>query len=96
MNISVFGSGMIGGTAALLFAQRGHSIGLCNRRGAESLTEQVTRIGPQARAMRIDEAAHFGELIFLAIPFAEYRRRPAGPLAGKVVVDAITMNSETD
>ena len=44
--IGIIGSGMIGGTAARLFARGGHSVAISNRRGAASLAGLLSEIGP--------------------------------------------------
>jgi predicted dinucleotide-binding enzyme len=88
MNIGIMGSGNIGATAARLFAGAGHEIALSNSRGPESLQELVADIGPHVRAATIEEAADFGDVVLLAIPFFAYETLPADRLAGKVVADA--------
>ena len=90
MRIGIVGSGNIGGTAARLFARAGHEVAVSNRRGPESLRELVDSIGPAARATTVDEAAEWGEVVLLAIPF----RSPEGlprpeSVAGKIVIDAM-------
>lgn len=89
MNIGIVGSGHIGGTAARLFAAAGHQIALSNSRGPESLTQEVQELGPSVRAMTVEEAAAFGDLVLVAIPFGSYETLPAAPLSGKIVIDAM-------
>jgi len=96
MNIGIIGSGMIGGTAARLFAQRGHPVAISNRRGADSMAGLVSEIGQSARAVGIEEAAAFGAVILIAIPFLHYRTLPSAPLAGKIVVDAMNYYPQRD
>jgi 8-hydroxy-5-deazaflavin:NADPH oxidoreductase len=96
MNIGILGSGMIGGTAARLFAQHGHAVAISNRRGPASLAGLVAEIGPQARAATVDEAVAFGEVALLAIPFGEYQTIPAASLAGKIAVDAMNYYPQRD
>ena len=88
MNIGIIGSGNIGGNAARLFAHTGHDVAISNSRGPESLQELVADIGSGARAATVDEAAAFGEVVLLAIPFFAYETLPAAQFTGKVVVDA--------
>jgi 8-hydroxy-5-deazaflavin:NADPH oxidoreductase len=96
MNIGILGSGMIGATAARLFAQQGHAVAISNRRGPASLAGLVAEIGPHARAATVDEAAAFGEAVLLAIPFGEYQTIPAAPLAGKIAIDAMNYYPQRD
>ena len=68
MNIGIIGSGMIGGTAARLFARAGHQVAISNSRGPASLAAFVQETGPGVKAVTLEEAASFGELVLLAIP----------------------------
>ena len=89
MNIGIVGSGNIGATAARLFAEAGHEVAVSNSRGPETLEGLVADIGPSARASTVEEAADFGEVVLVAIPFFAYEALPTDLLAGKTVVDAM-------
>jgi 8-hydroxy-5-deazaflavin:NADPH oxidoreductase len=89
MNIGIVGSGNIGATAARLFAEAGHEVAVSNSRGPETLEGLVAAIGPRARASTVEEAADFGEVVLVAIPFFAYETLPTDLLAGKTVVDAM-------
>ncbi len=89
MKIGIIGSGHIGGTLAKLWAAAGHQVALSNSRGPESLAAQVAAIGHGARAMTVEDAAAFGDVVLVAIPLHAYRALPAGRLAGKIVIDAM-------
>lgn len=88
MRVGIIGSGHIGGTAARLLSAAGHEIALSHASGPESLAEQVLALGPRARAVTVAQAAEFGEVVVLAIPWRSRGDLPAGRLRGKVVVDA--------
>ena len=88
MNIGIIGSGNIGANAARLFAQAGHAVAVSNSRGPDSLRELVDEIGPGAHAATVVEAADFGEVVLVAIPFFARDTLPAEELDGKVIVDA--------
>jgi predicted dinucleotide-binding enzyme len=88
MKIGIIGAGNIGGTAAKLFVQAGHEIAIANRRGVETLTDLVAELGQNAQASSIEEAARFGEIVFVSIPFGKYKTLPAEAFAGKIVVDS--------
>jgi predicted dinucleotide-binding enzyme len=96
MNIGIIGSGNIGATAARLFADAGHEVAVSNSRGPESLVPLVKEIGPRGRAATVEDAADFGELVLVAMPFFAYETLPAEPLAGKVVVDAMNYYERRD
>src|ERR1041385_3604877 len=95
MKIGVIGAGRIGATAARLFARAGHDEALGNSRGPASLADTVAALngevgGSPGRATTADEAASFGEVILLAIPWRSLDRLPkADGLRGKIVIDAM-------
>ena len=90
MKIGILGAGMIGGTAARLFANAGHDVAISNSRGPESLQELVKQIGPRARAETIEGAARFGDVVLLAVPWREPGALPdPNVLSGKIVIDAM-------
>ncbi len=88
MNIGIIGSGNIGATAARLFVRAGHSVAISNSRGPESLRDLVSGIGGNVRAATVEEAADFGEVALVAIPFFAYETLSADRLDSKIVVDA--------
>ncbi len=91
MDIGIIGAGNIGATAAKLFAGAGHLVALSNSGGPESLEQLVAEIGPNAHAATADDAADFGEVVLLAIPWSKRGEGLPEPdrLAGKIVVDAM-------
>ena len=90
MRIGIIGSGMIGGTAARLFARAGHEVAVSNSRGPESLRDLAAELGPRARAATVDEAARFGEVVLLALPFRSPEALPsAASVSGRIVIDAM-------
>jgi predicted dinucleotide-binding enzyme len=88
MKIGIIGAGNIGANAAKLFAEAGHEIAIANSRGAETLKDLVAQIGEKARAVSIEEAAKFGEIVFVSIPFGKYKTLPADAFDGKIVIDS--------
>jgi predicted dinucleotide-binding enzyme len=90
MNIGIIGAGHIGATLGRHFAKAGHKVGLSNSCGPATLTALVKSIGPNACAMTVAEAAKFGEIVLLAVPWRTPEALPAPALvAGKVVIDAM-------
>ena len=88
MKIGIIGSGHIGATAARLFARAGHEVAVSNSRGGEGLETLVAELGEKSRATGTEEAARFGEVVLVAIPFGKYEALPAEAFEGKVVIDA--------
>jgi predicted dinucleotide-binding enzyme len=89
MRIGIIGSGHIGGAAARLFVAAGHEVALAHASGPESLRDQVEALGARARAVTVEQAAEFGQVVLLAIPWRSRGDLPADRLRGKVVVDAM-------
>src|SRR5829696_5472724 len=95
MRIGIIGAGMIGGTAARLFALAGHEVAVSNSRGPASLAALVDGINrdtgvPRVRAATVEEAADFGEAVLLAVPWRTPEALPpASAVAGKIVIDAM-------
>jgi len=83
MKIGIIGAGNIGANAAKLFVKAGHEIAVANSRGAETLKDLVGELGENARAVSIEEAANFGEIVFVSIPFGKYKTLPADVFDGK-------------
>ena len=90
MKIGIIGAGMIGGTTARLFAKAGHDVAVSNSRGPESLGAIVKEIGPKARAMTVDDAARWADVVLLAVPWRSVEALPnPAAVKGKIVIDAM-------
>lgn len=90
IRIGVIGSGHIGSTVGSLWVQAGHSV-LFSSRHPEALTTLVDGLGPLARAGTPQEAAAFGDVLFIAVPYGvmpAIGRDLAPALTGKVLMDA--------
>jgi predicted dinucleotide-binding enzyme len=79
-----------------LFVKAGHEIAISNSRGPETLGELAAELGENARAVTAEEAAAFGEVVFVSIPFGKYRDLPADALSGKVVIDSNNYYADRD
>ncbi|MNO89116.1 prephenate dehydrogenase [compost metagenome] len=90
VKIGIIGTGNIGSALARLWVDAGHEV-LISSRHPERLQSLASELGPRARTGTPREAAAFGEVILLAVPYAatpQIGRDYAGELAGKVVLDA--------
>lgn len=96
MKIGIIGSGNIGANAARLFVRAGHEVALSNSRGGRGLEALVTELGDKAHATTIEEAAKFGEVALIAIPFGKFSALPEDAFKGKVVIDAGNYYPERD
>ena len=89
MKIGIIGTGKIGGTLAELWAKAGHEL-LISSRHPEELRNLADRLGPRVRAGTPREAAAFGEVVLVSVPygaFPQIGRDYAAELRGKVVLD---------
>jgi len=86
MKIGIIGAGNIGASTAKLFIKAGHEIAIANSRGGETLTDLAKEIG--AKGLDLEDAARFGEIILIAVPFGKYKTLPAGVFQNKIVIDA--------
>ena len=96
VRIGVIGAGKIGATAAKLFVDAGHEVAIAGSRGPETLREVVDALGERAHAAEAADAAAFGELVLVAIPFGRHRELPVEPLADTTVVDATNYYPQRD
>ncbi len=92
MKLGIIGAGNVGGTLGTAWAQKaGHDIffGVTNPKSDK--TQALLRtLGGKARAGTAAEAAAFGDMIVLTVPWtaAEAAIRAMGDLRGKVILDA--------
>lgn len=88
LKIGVLGTGRMAGNLGKLWAAQGHQVFFGSRetQKARALAESV---GPNVRGGTLAEAAAFGEVILLAVPWlaAEATLKTLGSLAGKILVD---------
>jgi 8-hydroxy-5-deazaflavin:NADPH oxidoreductase len=89
VNIGIIGSGNVGGTLGMAWAGRGHQILFSYSRDPKKLAGLVASAGPNASAGSPAEAAQFGEVVVLAIPWptVDDALQAAGSLAGKILID---------
>jgi predicted dinucleotide-binding enzyme len=88
--IGVIGAGNVGSTVGGLWVRAGYSV-MFSSRHPDQLKPLVARLGALASAGTPQEAAAYGDVIFLAVPYGALPalgRDLAGPLRGKVVLDA--------
>jgi len=89
LKIGIIGAGRIGGTLGELWVKAGHEV-LLSSRHPERLEDLARRLGPRARAGTPREAAVFGDVILMSVPYGalpQVGRDLAAELAGKIVLD---------
>ncbi len=89
MQIGIIGAGNVGRALGEGWLKAGHTIRFSSSREPKRLQELVTSLGANASAGTPAEAAVFGEVVVLAIPWpaASEALRAAGQLTGKIVID---------
>lgn len=90
MKIGVVGSGRVGGTVGELWVKAGHEV-MFSSLDLEYDKALAARLGAGARAGTPREAGAFGEVLFIAVPYAalpQLGRDLGDALKGKVVLDA--------
>jgi predicted dinucleotide-binding enzyme len=94
--IGIIGAGHIGGQIARKAVELGYDVVISNSRGPETLADLVAELGPKARAATPAEAAAAGDVAVVSVPLRSIRDVPAGPLAGKIVLDTNNYYWERD
>lgn len=89
LKIGIIGAGHIGGTLASLWVKAGHEV-LVSSRHPEQLQGLVRSLGPRARAGTPREAALFGDVVLISVPYAalpQVGRDLKTELSGKIVLE---------
>ena len=89
LKIGIIGAGNIGGALGEHWAKAGHEVFLSSRH-PEQLKSLADRLGPRARAGTPREAAAFGDVVLVSVPygaFPQIGRDYARELRGKIVLD---------
>ncbi len=85
LRIGIIGSGRIGGSVGLRWAEAGHQI-LFSSRNPDQLEELVAQAGDNARAGYPADAAEFGDVVLVAVPYgANPRADRDGPMADDAI-----------
>lgn len=89
LKIGVIGSGRIGGTVGSLWVKAGHEV-MFSSRHLDEVKKLAEQLGPSARAGTPREAAAFGEVVLISVPYSalpQIGRDLAAELRGKIVLD---------
>ena len=90
LKIGTVGSGRIGSTLGEIWLKAGHEV-MFSSLDLEYDRKLAARLGGKARAGTSKEAAAFGDVLLIAVPYAalpQVGRDLAGLINGKVVIDA--------
>ena len=89
LKIGVIGSGRIGGTVGGLWVKAGHEV-MFSARHLDEVKKLAESLGPRAHAGTPREAAAFGEVVLISVPYAalpQIGQDLAAELKGKIVLD---------
>jgi 8-hydroxy-5-deazaflavin:NADPH oxidoreductase len=89
MKIGIVGTGNIGGALATHWAKAGHELVISSRH-PEELQELAKSLGPKVRVGTPSEAAKFGDVVVLSVPYKatpDVGRELASIWKGKIVLD---------
>jgi predicted dinucleotide-binding enzyme len=98
MKIGIIGSGQQGGSIGLNWAKAGHEV-LFSSRNPDTLKDLVASAGSKARAGLPQEAASFGEVILIAVPYGalpQIGKDYGTMMKGKVVIDCGNPRDDRD
>jgi 8-hydroxy-5-deazaflavin:NADPH oxidoreductase len=89
LKIGIIGTGHIGGALARLWVAAGHEV-LVSSRHPDELKALAASLGPRARVGTPREAAVFGEVVLVSVPYGalpQVGRDLKAELTGKIVLD---------
>jgi len=98
LKIGIIGTGNIGGNLAKLWAKAGHELVISSRH-PEQLQELARSLGPKVRVGTPREAAIFGDVVLVSIPYGatpQLGRDLKTELANKIVIDTGNPYPERD
>jgi hypothetical protein len=98
LKIGIIGTGRIGGALATHWAQAGHEVVISSRH-PEELVDLAESLGERVRAATPREAAAFGDIVLVSVPYAAMPQIGsdfAAELAGKIVIDTGNPNEGRD
>ena len=94
MKIGILGAGFIGRALVALAKKSGHEVMLINSRGPQTLLSTAAATGCQIGSAT--DAAKFGDIVIVAVPFLNYRALAVAEFDGKIVIDTCNYYPERD
>ncbi|HEX5418595.1 MAG TPA: NADPH-dependent F420 reductase [Gammaproteobacteria bacterium] len=98
VKIGIIGAGHMGGSLAELWAKAGHEV-MISSRHPEELKAQAKAIGPDVHVGTVREAAAFGPVVLIAVPYGQWPQIGAeikSETVGKTVIDLTNPYPERD
>lgn len=91
MKIGIIGAGNIGGSLGKVWSDKGHEVVFGVRDpNSDKTRKALAETGASAKAVGISEAADFGDVLVLALPWAAVKETIPllGNVQGKILIDA--------
>lgn len=98
LKIGIIGTGRIGGALAEHWAKAGHEL-MISSRHPDKLMPLAERLGPKVRVGTPAQAAAFGDVLLIAVPYGalpQVGRDHGAAMQGKVVLETGNPNSARD
>ncbi|WP_408360813.1 MULTISPECIES: NADPH-dependent F420 reductase [unclassified Paraburkholderia] len=94
MKIGIVGAGFIGRAMAALAKADGHDVMISNSRDPRTLISTAAALG--CATGTAEQAARFGDVVVVAVPFSSIDELPAAALDGRVVIDTCNYYPQRD
>ena len=98
LKIGIVGAGKMGGALAELWAKAGHEV-MISSRHPDELKSQAQAIGPNVHVGTVREAAAFGPVVLIAMPYGQWPQigdEIKSATVGKTVIDLTNPYPERD
>jgi 8-hydroxy-5-deazaflavin:NADPH oxidoreductase len=98
LRIGIIGSGQMGGALGIKWAQAGHQVFFSSRH-PEELADLIAEAGPNAQAGLPEDAARFGDVVVIAVPYGalpQVGQDYGALMQGKVVIDVGNPREDRD
>ncbi|MFM0043405.1 NADPH-dependent F420 reductase [Paraburkholderia sediminicola] len=94
MKIGILGAGFLGRAMATLAKNHGHEVMISNSRDPRTLISTAAAIGCVLGTA--EDAAKFGDVVVVTVPFSNIDALPAAALDGKIVIDTCNYYPDRD
>lgn len=98
LRIGVIGAGWLGGTVGRCWVKAGHEV-LFSTRHPDELEAWVKPLGPRASCGTPQQAAEFGDILLIAVPYEaipELAKTLGAQMRGKIVLDACNPSASSN
>nr|WP_164853719.1 NAD(P)-binding domain-containing protein [Paraburkholderia kirstenboschensis] len=94
MKIGILGAGFLGRALATVAQRHGHEVMIANSRDPNTLISTAAALGCATGTAQ--EAAKFGDVVVVSVPFGQIDRLPVAALDGKIVIDTCNHYPDRD